>query len=187
MSLPERLTSLPCWTGPVRADPLSGGLSNEIWKVRDDAGAHVLRLGDDYPCHHVDRTREAMTSRAAHAAGFAPRVEFTAPGVMVTQFLDARTWSAADVRADPARVARLLARFHAVMPAHVSGTAHIFWPFHVIRDYARTLAGSVHAARLAGDLALAAVMEAVQVPCPSSSATMTCCPRTSSRMTTGCG
>ena len=26
----ERIGALPCWTGPWRAEPLSGGLSNEI-------------------------------------------------------------------------------------------------------------------------------------------------------------
>jgi thiamine kinase-like enzyme len=105
-----------------------------------------------------------MSARAAHAASFGPEVELTAPGVMVTRFVEARTWQEADLRADPARVARLLARFHARLPALVSGPAFLFWPFHVVRDYARTLAGTRHDP--AAFLPLAAEMEAAQVPLP---------------------
>ncbi|MFN4170655.1 MAG: phosphotransferase [Pseudorhodobacter sp.] len=166
MTLPEHLAALPCWVGPARAEPLSGGLSNEIWKVADDAGAHVARLGQDYPAHHVCRAREAMAARAAHAAGFAPAVEYTAPGVMVTAFVEARTWGPQDVAANPARVADLLRRFHADMQGQVSGEAYFFWVFHVIRDYARTLAGTRHEAVCPRFLHLSAAMEAVQVPLP---------------------
>lgn len=166
MSTPERIGILPCWQGEPRAEPMAGGLSNEIWKVTDAAGAHVVRFGADYPFHHVLRAREAMTARAAHAAGFGPAVEHDGPGVMVTAFLDARTWTAADVRANPERLAVLLRDFHAAMPGHVSGPAFLFWPFHVIRDYARTLAGSTHAPALPGLLALSAEMEAAQPPLP---------------------
>lgn len=164
MGLPDHVTALPLWRGRPRGSPMSGGLSNEIWKVEDDADVHVVRFGRDYPVHHVDRAREAMTARAAHAAGFAPEVEFTAPGVMVTRFVGARPWTGADVRADPARLARLLAAFHRAMPDRVSGPAFLFWPFHVIRDYARTLAGTPHADFLPACRGLAAELEAVQVP-----------------------
>lgn len=146
--------------------PMHGGLSNEIWKVTDGAGAHVVRFGTDYPFHHVFRVREAMTARAAHAAGFAPAVEYTAPGVMVTAFVTSRTWGAADVCANPGRLAALLHAFHTRMAEEVSGAAFLFWPFHVIRDYARTLAGSPHAPDLPGFLTLSAEMEAAQVPLP---------------------
>src|SRR5690242_20748745 len=50
-----------------------------------DAGGRkaVARLGDDFPFHHVSREREALTSRAAHAAGLSPRVIHDEPGVLV--------------------------------------------------------------------------------------------------------
>ena len=166
--LPHHLLALPCWSGPITAAPLPGGLSNEIWKVTDAAGTHVARFGRDFPVHHVERAREAMTARAAHAAGFAPAVEFSAPGVMVTAFIAARTWQAADVRANPRRVAELLQRFHRALPAHVAGTGVIFWPFHVIRDYARTLqAGdSPFMGEIDRLLGLSAQFEAAQLPLP---------------------
>jgi thiamine kinase-like enzyme len=164
----EAIGKLPCWRGEWEAEPLTGGLSNEIWKVTDAAGAHVVRFGQDYPWHHVSRAREAMAARAAHAAGFAPEVEHAGPGVMVTRFVEARTWGPEDVAADPARVGRLLARFHREMPAHVSGPAYLFWAFHVVRDYARTLreAHSPRATDLPRFLALNAALEARQVPLP---------------------
>lgn len=164
--IPDRIAALPCWTGLSAAVPLTGGLSNEIWKVTDAAGVHVVRFGADYPVHHVLRDREAMSARAAHQAGFAPAVEYAAPGVMVTAFVDARTWGAAEVRVNAGRVGRLLADFHARMPTEVSGAAFLFWPFHVVRDYARTLAGSRWEAGLPVHLVLNAALEATQPPLP---------------------
>lgn len=165
--IPDKLRALP-FAGEIVAEPLLGGLSNESWKVTDAAGAHVVRFGKDYPFHHVDRAREVMTARAAHAAGFGPAVEFAAPGVTVVEFLRARTWGAEDVRAQPERVGDLLRRFHHGMAEHVEGAGFLFWPFHVIRDYARTIraGGSVFADEVPGFLALNAGLEAAQVPLP---------------------
>ncbi len=164
----ERIRGLPCWRGAVTGAPMSGGLSNEIWKVTDDAGAHVVRFGADYPFHHVFRDREAMVARAAAALGFGPAVEWSGPGVMVTVFLGARTWGAADVAANPERVGWLLADFHARMRAEVEGAAFLFDVFHVIRDYGRTLmrAGSGFAGRVPSFLDIATGLDAVQVPLP---------------------
>lgn len=164
----ERIRALPCWQGAMRAEILKGGLSNESWKVTDAAGAHVVRFGVDFPFHHVFRDREVMAARAAHAAGLAPAVHYSAPGVMVSAFLDARTWTEGDMRAAPDQIARLLRAFHDRMPAHVTGPGAIFWVFHVVRDYARTLAdrASRFAPGLPRLLAVNAALEAAQVPMP---------------------
>ncbi|WP_413849368.1 phosphotransferase [Albidovulum sp.] len=164
----ERIRARPCWRGGIAAEPLRGGLSNESWKVTDAAGAHVARFGEDFPFHHVARANEVMAARAAHRAGFAPEVEYAAPGVMVSRFLAARTWGEADLRADPERVGRFLAEFHRRMAGEVSGPGVIFWVFHVIRDYARTLrqADSRFAADLPRLVGVAGAMEAAQVPLP---------------------
>jgi thiamine kinase-like enzyme len=166
VAIPEAIAALPCWTGALSVEPLAGGLSNEIWKVTDAAGSHVVRLGSDYPFHHVYREREAMTARAAHAAGFGPTVEHAAPGAMVTEFIEARTWGEQDLRDNSERVGRLLAKFHKTMPQHITGAAFLFWPFHVIRDYCHTLEGTDHTPDLPGFLALSVEMEAAQVPLP---------------------
>lgn len=164
----ERIGALPCWQGEIVVEPLRGGLSNESWKVTDQAGAHVVRFGADFPFHHVARANEVMAARAAHRAGFAPAVEYDAPGVMVSAFLGARTWGETDVRADPPRVGRYLRDFHRKMPGEVTGPGAIFWVFHVIRDYARTLnaAGSRFCQQLPALATASDAMEAAQVPLP---------------------
>lgn len=164
----RRIQALGCWQGDISAEPLLGGLSNESWKVRDDSGLHVVRFGSDYPFHHVSREREIMIARAAHKAGFAPKVEHAQAGVMVSQFLNATTWDGADMRAAPERVGALLHRFHHEMPRHVSGPGFMFWVFHVVRDYARTIAqtDSSFVSEIPALLMLSDEMEAAQVPLP---------------------
>jgi thiamine kinase-like enzyme len=164
----ERISALPIWRGAITIAPLKGGLSNESWLVCDDAGRHVVRFGKDYPFHHVSRERETMTARAAHRAGFAPEVRYSEPGVMVTAFLGAKTFGADDVRANAGRIAELIRAFHDEMPKHVSGAGFMFWPFHVIRDYARTLeaGGSRMKSALPGYLALAEELEQAQMALP---------------------
>lgn len=165
--IPDKLRALP-FTGEITAEPLLGGLSNESWKVTDATGSHVVRYGRDYPFHHVDRTREVMTARAAHAAGFGPRVEHAEPGVTVVEYLNARTWGPDDLRANPDRIGTLLRRFHQEMPAHIEGAAFLFWPFHVIRDYARTIrtGGSPFTPDLPALLSLCDALEQAQIPLP---------------------
>ena len=134
----DRIRSLPLWKGPVTIEPLKGGLSNESFLVTEPGGRHVVRIGRDFPFHHVFREREIMAARAAEAAGFGPEVRFAEPGIMVTAFLGARTYGA-EMFAQAERIAALIRRFHEEMPRHVSGAGFMFWVFHVIRDYARTL------------------------------------------------
>ena len=72
------------------------------------------------------------------------------------------------MRANLGRIAELVRAFHEEMPKHVSGAGFMFWPFHVIRDYARTLqAGKSRMAHaLPGYLALAEELERAQVALP---------------------
>ena len=167
-ALEDRIRALPCWSGRIEIAPLKGGISNESYLVSDSVGRHVVRFGRDYPFHHVFRERELMTARAAHAAGFGPQVRYAEPGVMVSAFIGARTYGAEDVALERRRVADLLRRFHTAMPGEISGAAFLFWPFHVVRDYARTLkAGAGRMVpQLPGYLALADELEAAQAPLP---------------------
>ncbi|HEV7249677.1 MAG TPA: choline/ethanolamine kinase family protein [Shinella sp.] len=164
----DRIRALPCWAGRIEIAPLKGGISNESYLVSDGAGRHVVRFGRDYPFHHVFRERELMTARAAHAAGFGPEVRYAEPGLMISAFLGAKTFGAEDVAAERRRVAALLRRFHTEMPAEISGAAFLFWPFHVVRDYARTLkdGGSRMKPHLPGYLALVEELEAAQTALP---------------------
>ena len=168
VTIKERIRALPCWNGAIEIAILKGGISNESYVVTDRAGRHVVRFGHDYPFHHVYRDREIMTARAAHEAGFAPEVRYAEPGLMVSAFIGAKTFAGEDVARERHRVAELLRRFHERMPKHVSGAGFLFWVFHVIRDYARTLevGGSRMRDELPGYLALAEELEAAQAPLP---------------------
>lgn len=135
----DRIRALPCWNGSIVVERLTGGLSNENFVVTDASGKHVVRIGRDYPFHHVFRDRELMTARAAADAGFSPEVEYAESGIVVGHYLDALTYRPEDVRANIGRVALLMRAFHREMPNYVSGAGFMFWVFHVIRDYARTL------------------------------------------------
>lgn len=167
-SAESAIRALPCWNGRVDIAPLPGGLSNENFLVTDGGGKFVARIGRDYPFHHVSRAREAMTARAAHEAGFAPRVHFSNSGVLVTAFIEGVTFGAGDVRAAPHRIGAIVRDFHTCMPPRISGEAYFFWPFHIIRDYARTL----HAGRSGWTSELerygtyAVALERAQAPMP---------------------
>jgi thiamine kinase-like enzyme len=162
----SRIAALPYWQGKPRIEPLVGGLSNLSFVAADRTGKYVVRLGQDFPFHHVSRERELMTARAAHAAGFAPEVVYAEPGLMVSRFIEGTVFREADVRANIGRVARVLKRFHEEMPAHITGSAFIFWVFHVVRDYANTLKASRNplAARMPELLEINEELEAAQVP-----------------------
>lgn len=164
----DRIRAIPLWQGGIEIAPLKGGLSNESFTVTDAAGRYVVRFGRDFPFHHVFRDREVMAARAAHAAGFAPEVLHAEPGLMVSRFIEGKTYGAEDVRANIPRIAAIVRRFHTRMPAHVSGPGFIFWVFHVIRDYARTLTAgnSRMVPRLPEFLDLSAEMERAQTPMP---------------------
>lgn len=164
----DRIAALPLWSGPIEIAPLAGGLSNESHTVTCGGERFVVRFGHDYPFHHVSRERELMVARAAHAAGFAPEVVHAEPGLMVSRFIEGVTYGEADVRRDMPAIAKLMRCFHTEMPAHVSGPGFIFWVFHVIRDYGRTLTSgqSRMAANVPGYVQLAGALESVQTPLP---------------------
>jgi thiamine kinase-like enzyme len=164
----ERIQSLPLWRGSIRLEPLKGGLSNISFKVDDAGRIYVVRIGEDYPFHHVSRQREALVSQWAHAAGLSPNVVWAQDGVLVCDFVDGRTYGQEDVRNDLGRVVSLIRQCHNVMPTYATGTAILFWVFHVIRDYVRTLAANDPPIAL--DLPrltrIADRLEAVQMPLP---------------------
>jgi thiamine kinase-like enzyme len=164
----DRIAALDIWKGPIEIEPLKGGLSNESYTVTHWGEKYVVRFGRDFPFHHVFRDRELMTARAAHDAGFAPEVVHAEPGVMVSRFIEGKTYGEEDVRDNLDAIARLMAKFHNRMPAFVSGPGFAFWVFHVIRDYGHTLVSGE--SRLAGEVPgyvdLAGRLEAVQAPLP---------------------
>jgi thiamine kinase-like enzyme len=137
----NRIHGLPCWRGNLKVAPLAGGMTNRNYLVEDSCGKHVVRLGEDVPHHHLLRWHELAVSRAAHAAGLSPEVEYSEPGVLVMRFLEARTLTPEEVR-DLARlpaIVDLLKRCHQELPLHLHGPTLTFWPFQVVRSYAAKL------------------------------------------------
>lgn len=133
------IASLPLWRGALRIEPLSGGLTNKNYRVSDAAKATVVRIGGDIPVHGVMRFNEAAASRAASEAGVSPKLLYAAPGVLVIDFIDGKSLSPAEVRADRERCVALTKRVHRELPRFLRGPTLAFNVFHVIRDYAHRL------------------------------------------------
>lgn len=138
-----RIVALPCWSGPVQATALGGGMTNRNYLVRDAGARYVVRLGEDLPAHGIVRWHELAAARAAFAAGLSPEVVHAQPGVLVSRFIDGVTLTAQDVR-QPSRLAPLvglLRQCHQAVPRHLTGPVLMFWVFQVIRNYLVLLAG----------------------------------------------
>jgi thiamine kinase-like enzyme len=143
--LAARVRGLECWRGPVTVEPLKGGITNVNFVVRQGGDRFVVRLGDDVPVHQILRANERAASLAAHKAGVSPEVVHFEDGILVLRFIDGATLTPESVR-NPANLTRLVAlvrRCHDEMPLHLRGPASAFWPFHVIRDYARAIRAAV--------------------------------------------
>jgi len=135
----QKVLALPIWKEQPKIEPLKGGVSNASFIVHDGAKRFVARVGEDYPFHQVSREREAISSRAAHEAGLSPGVIYTSPGLMVVEFIEARTFTEEDVRKNWAACLDLVKRCHRDMKRRITGQGQIFWVFQILRDYAETL------------------------------------------------
>ena len=137
-----RAAALGCWTGKVTPEPLSGGITNQNFLVRDAGRRYFVRVGDDIPVHGIMRFNELAASLAAAAAGISPPVVHHEPGALVLEYVEGETLDEARVRKQPMleRIVPLIRRCHRDVPAHFRGPALVFWVFQVLRDYAATLA-----------------------------------------------
>ena len=163
-----RAAGLTCWSGRVSPEPLTGGITNKNFVVRDRGMRFVVRIGDDIPVHQVMRFNELAASNAAAAAGLSPPVIHYEPGALVFRFIEGKTLTVDDVRprAMLTRILPLIRRCHVELPKHLRGPALIFWVFHILRDYAGSLrdAESRSLGELPRLLAAAAELEAMVGP-----------------------
>jgi len=168
VGLEARIAALPCWRSKVSLEPLHGGLSNTAFVVDDGRQRFVARCGADIPVHHVFRERERAANIAAHGVGLSPELVYAEPGVMVIRYIDGRTLAEADLRANIERIVPLLTKCHRELARNLAGSASMFWGFHIIRDYVRTLQASGRESNreLSHYAALASALEAQQVPLP---------------------
>ena len=140
-SIENKIAQLGCWQSAVEIEPLSGGMTNLNFKVRDGQHRYVVRLGDDDPVHLISRRNEAECCRAAFETGVSPELVYTEPGVLVVRFIDGKVFAEADVRDDDnlRRIVDLLRRFHHGVPQYYRQVPVIFWVFQVLRHYQHLL------------------------------------------------
>jgi len=138
----RRLQALAVWRGAVSFEPLPGGITNRNYRASDGAGAYVARLCGDRSSLGIDRRNEVVCQREAHALGVAPGVVHHENGVLISEYLDARTLTPAGVR-DPAFVPRLAATLHTLHGGwdRLTGETLYFSAFQAARTYARTARG----------------------------------------------
>ena len=135
------IRDLPCWKGSVEIAPHPGGITNQNFLVQDQNEKFFARVGEDIPVHGVMRCNELAASCAACAVGLAPEVVYSAPGVLVMNFIHGRTLVSKDVQREETlrKILSLIGRCHRYMPAYIRGSANLFWVFQVLRNYAATL------------------------------------------------
>lgn len=148
----SKVSQLSCFNNPTDIQPLSGGITNINLRVTDGDRQFVVRIGEDIPEHGVMRWNELALSRAAELAGISPGVFYHEPGVLVLDYINARTFDEATV-SDPQnlpRIVDLLKRAHNELAMHLTTPVLAFWPFQVNRTYAGRLKAeqSVHTAKL---------------------------------------
>ncbi len=155
----EKIASLDCWKGTPAIEVLSGGITNQNFKVTDDRGQYVVRLGNDIYEHMILRSNEMAASHAAFEIGVSPKVTYSEPGVLVLEFIDGKVFTSEDVRVESNldRILTLLKRFHREMPKQFKGYPVVFWVFQVILHYEHILrvGRSEHFFRLPGLLEIA--------------------------------
>lgn len=163
MNATEKIANLPIWSGRVNPEPFGDGITNHNFLVCDGGRKFVVRLGEDIPVHHIKRFNELAASRAGHEAGLSPEVIHAGPGILVLEHIEAETLTEEMVR-EPRRLQRILPVIracHHKVARHLRGPVLMFWVFHVLRDYARTIreGASAHHGKLAGLLATAEMLE----------------------------
>lgn len=139
-SLHEILSRVPLWIGKriLEVEPLTGGITNQNFRILVDSDAFVLRIsGQHSDLLGIDREDEFAAHRAAADLSIAPKiVHFIRPeGYLVTQFVEGRPIPVEKMRLPHTlrRVTATLRRVHSMEP--IPGT---FSPFNVVNEYAQT-------------------------------------------------
>jgi len=133
------IKELPIWEGKVQIESLDGGLTNSNYLVTDNKKKLVVRLGEDILEHHILRSNELISSKAAYEVGIGPKVIFSAQGILVIEYIKSQTMNDKSIRNNLDEIINLIKNVHYEMPQKINGPAMIFWVFHVIRNYARFL------------------------------------------------
>ncbi len=139
--LERRIAGLAFWDAPVTLTPITGGMTNSTWLAQSGNSHYVVRVGGDFPEHHIMRFNERAASRAAWAAGLSPALLYDKDDISIFAHVRGRPLTAADFRKDTIRaeVLRLLQRCHGEVAKHLRGPSLMFRVFALLRDYAHLL------------------------------------------------
>ncbi len=137
----KRVAKLDFWSSKVDPKPLDGGITNTNYIVEDRGERFVVRIGDDIPIHGVMRFNEIAAARAAYAAGISPEIVYAEDGLFISRFIEGHTLTESDVceQRQLERIVPLIRACHHEIPKYFQGPALVFWPFHVCRNYIRTV------------------------------------------------
>jgi len=117
-TIDQVIAAIPDWAGkPVTSTPIAAGLTNRNYRVEVDGTPAFVRIpGAATDLLAVDRGNERFNTRAAAAAGVAPRMLYELPDwdVFVLEWLTATTMSIEAFAAPGAagRIAATLRRLH---------------------------------------------------------------------------
>jgi thiamine kinase-like enzyme len=136
----SHIAALPFWRTPVSIEPLVGGLCNKNFIAEASSQKYVVRVGRDIPVHGISQALVQNAMRAAAEVGVSPALRFASGPVTVSDFIDGRHLRPDDMQDDAilAGLVRRIRELHAGGAA-IDGLLPYFWPFQVVRTYARYL------------------------------------------------
>lgn len=135
----QKIRELPLWTGPIRLEPLDGGITNRNYLVDHAGERFVARIGADLLILGIDRRNETQCHRAAQSLGVAPPLAHGEDGVIVSRYIPSRTLDPASAR-EPgivAQIAQVLRQLHDGWDG-LTGELLFFCPFQTSRTYVAT-------------------------------------------------
>lgn len=139
MTLEHILPRIAHWQGKaVITSVLSGGITNQNFKVEVEGQSFVLRVGgNNTELLGIDRVQEHIATSAAASVGIGPEVlAFIQPeGWLVTRFITGKPVPPPEMSQveNLRRVAQVLHRIHALPPI-----AATFSPFRIVETYEAT-------------------------------------------------
>jgi len=136
LTIEEAIARVPQWTNTtdLKTSPLSGGITNENFRIEVDGEVFVLRIpGADTELLGIVRSTECAVSQAAGKIGIGPEVFYVIEpeGYLVTSFIEGHQPSPEELGQPKniSRVAEAVRRIHKMDP--ISET---FSPFRVVED-----------------------------------------------------
>jgi thiamine kinase-like enzyme len=136
LTIEEAIARVPQWTNAtdLKTSPLSGGITNENFRIEVDGDVFVLRIpGADTELLGIVRSTECAVSQAAGKIGIGPEVFYVIEpeGYLVTSFIEGYQPSPEELGQPQniSRVAEAVRRVHKMDP--ISET---FSPFRVVEN-----------------------------------------------------